>query len=133
RIRREIASEYDPGAAPIRLDIASERRHLEARTLCDERHRAVLDAGRHRLEPGSPAAPDRLLRQGGGGKVDIARRLAEQEVTHRAANDARLLAIAIERRQKAGQRGLSQETRDVASPVPGHLKRPGTRTPFSIC
>ena len=69
---------------------------------------AVLDAGRHRLEARGADAADHLVGHGGGGEIDVADRLAEQRVAHRAADHARLLAVAIEHRKQPRQRALAQ-------------------------
>jgi len=55
----------------------------------------VLDPGRHRLEACRLDPADHHLRDRGGGDVDIAERLSQQGVAHRAADHARFLALAV--------------------------------------
>ena len=92
------------------------------------------------FEPDGRNAFHDLFRHGGRGDVNLRDRHAEQCVSHRAADDARLLAIAIEHIEKARQlRHLSSQ---AASPslrsVRPVLRRhyfvvPGTNLPFSMC
>ena len=99
----------------------------------------MLDAGRHRLEAGGLHAAHDLLRHRGGGDVDLVRRQAEQRVAHRAADHARLLAVAVEHgeqpRQRAGGKPRLVELAIGAAFVPRHylFVLPGTNLPFSIC
>ena len=51
-IRRPVAAEADDRVAAVGLDVLAQRRHLEAAARDDQRHRAVLDAGRHHLDAG---------------------------------------------------------------------------------
>ena len=60
------------------------------------------------LKPAAAGAADHLVGNGGGGDIDLADRLAEQRVAHRAADHARLLAVAIEHREQPRQRALAQ-------------------------
>ena len=59
-------------------------------------------------EAGRGGAADHLVGQRRGGEIDLADRLADQRVAHRAADHARLLAVAIERVQEPRQRRLAQ-------------------------
>ena len=65
---------------------------------------AVLDAGRHRLEVGRVSATHRFG-QRGGCDVDVAMGQAHQRIAGRAADDARLLAVAVEQREGTRDRG----------------------------
>jgi hypothetical protein len=56
-----VAAESDLGAPPVRRDVAAQRRHLEGFSRDDKRHRAVLDARRHRREPGIRRQPHHVL------------------------------------------------------------------------
>ena len=85
------------------LDIAAERGHLEGLALDDDRHGAVVDAGRHGFQPCSLSERDHPVRFRGRSKVDLRYREPEERVAHGAANGARLDAIAIER-SKHGER-----------------------------
>ncbi len=98
------------------------------RPLDHDRHRAVLDPGRHRLEARGRRAAHHLLRHGGGGDVDVAMRQAEQRVAHRAADHARLLAVAVEHGEQARSGGSLQPGR-----VELHFVVPGTSLPSSMC
>ena len=102
----------------------------------DDGDGAVLDAGRHRLEAGGVHAPHHLLRHRGGGDVDLMDGLADQRVAHRAADHARLLAVAVEHAEQARQRAGGEPgrmiERAVGTPL-RHLVCPGTNLPSSIC
>ena len=79
------------------------------------------------LKPAACSAAHHLGRQRGGGDVDVAERHAEQRVAHRAADDARLLAVAVEHGEQIRQAGRLQPfgiepTRDLC-----HLVSPGTK------
>ena len=106
--RLPVAAEAHLGVAAEGLDVLAQRRHLERPAVDHHGDGAVLDAGRHRLEARGLGAPDHLVRHGGGGDVDLADRLAEQRVAHRAADHARLLAVAVEHVEQPRQRALAQ-------------------------
>ena len=91
-----VAAEFDLGMAAIGFDVLAQRRDLERMLVDHDGHRAVLDAGRHGLE-----ARRRHALQTSSGTAVVATstshdRHAQQRVAHRAADDARLLAVAIE-------------------------------------
>ena len=113
------------------LDVLAQRRHLERMTVDDHRHGAVLDPGRHRLEAGGLDAADHLVGHRRGGDVDVAVRLAQQRVAHRAADDARLLAVAAEHGEELRERLLTQPSSIQPARRFGHLVCPGTNTPSS--
>ena len=48
-----VGGERHPGMAAERLDVAAQRRHLERDFVGDDGDRAVLDAGRNRVQPGA--------------------------------------------------------------------------------
>ena len=79
------------------LDVAPERGDLEGHAVGDDRDRAVVDPGRHGLQPGPFGERHHLLRLGGGGKIDLGDGKPEQRVAHGAADGARLDAVAIQR------------------------------------
>ena len=136
RVVAEVAAERDLGVAAVGVDVAPQRRRLDRPSLDDHRHRAVGEAGRRDAEAGGARALHHDFRQRGGGEVEIADRRAEREVAHRAADQPGLFAVAVQRRERAGEpAGLEQATVGEA-PVPqagqgAHSIRPGTRTPFS--
>ena len=99
-----VAAEGDLGVAAIGLDVLPQRGHLERLAVDDDRDRAVLDAGGHRLEAGRLDAAHDFVRHRRGRHVDLMRRHAEQRVAHRAADHARFLAVAIEHAEQARQR-----------------------------
>ena len=76
------------------------------------------------LKPAASTRRDHLVGRGGGGDVDVAHRLVEQRVAHRAADHARLLAVAIEQREQERQR---------AFPQPGGLEPLRRRRSFGVC
>ena len=102
-------------------------------------HGAVVDPRRRDLETRGLGARDRLGRDGGGGEVEIARLEAEREIADRAADDPRLVAAAVERRERAGERLAAERSAGPQRGPPrrprkaGHSKGPGTSTPFSRC
>ena len=82
-----------------------------------------------------PAASARRItsgRQRGGGNVDFAKRLGQQRVAHRAADDPRLLAGAVEHGQQILERRLLQPRGVEARQDLRHLVSPGTNRPSSI-
>ena len=103
RIEREVATprvllpgggEGDLGVAAEGLDVASERGHLEGHAIGDDGDRAVIDPGRHGLQPGLLGKRDHPLRRRGGGKIDLGDGEPEQRIAHGAADGARLDAVA---------------------------------------
>ncbi len=126
-----VAAERHLGVAAEGLDILAQRGDLERTAVHDHRDGAVLDPGRHRLEAGCLDAADHLGGQRRRGDVDVAVRLAEQRVAHRAADHARLLAVAIEHREQARERLLTQPWSIEPARRVGHLVCPGTNTPSS--
>ena len=129
-----VAPERHIGFAAEGLDVLAQRRHLERYAIDDERDGAVLDAGRHRLDPGGGRAPHHLIGQRGGRDVDVAERHADERVARGAADDTRLLAAAVEEREHALHR-RGTEPGIVGKPHGDrcrHLSVPGTRRPFSM-
>ena len=85
------------------------------------------------LKPAASHAAHHLVGQRGGGDVDVAERLAEQRVAHRAADDARLLAVAVEHReQRARAAPLAASGIDARRGASCHCVSPGTSSPFSM-
>ncbi len=101
RIGFPVSPEGDPGMAAVRLHILPQRRHLERMPLHDDGDRAMLHAGRHRLETGFPCQPHRFLGPVRGCEIDIAHLAAQKRVAHRAADDASLAAVAVQRLESA--------------------------------
>ena len=96
------------------------------------------DAGERDLEPRRPRAANHFVGRGGGREVEIERRLAEREIAHRAADEARLLAPAVERLERSRERALPERRQILELSArqtrkDRHSNRPGTRTPFSTC
>src|SRR5262249_48945472 len=77
-----------------------------------------------RLDPA-----DHFGREHGGGDVDVAVRLADERIAHRAADDAGLFAVTVERGEKVAQRRLSQPCGIEAAPRLRHFVSPGTNWP----
>ena len=118
---REIPPEHDGGVAAVGVDVLAKRRDLEGVVVEHQRHRAMLDARRHGLHArrAGPVADD--FRQGGGGDVDIAVGKVHQRVADGAADNAGLLAVAIE----DAEHGLHRRSLDEAAGREAHgLLRP---------
>ena len=86
-----------------------------------------------------PAAVTRLTTSSGTAVVATsisAIGMPMQRIAHRAADHARLLAVAVEHAEQARQRARAQPRR-AGEPARGragrHLVCPGTNLPFSIC
>ena len=88
RILLPILGEGDGRMPPISLYVAPKGRHLERHAVGNHRHRAMLDPGRHRLQPGPLGERHHAVRQRGRGEVDLGDGKAEQGVAHRAADGA---------------------------------------------
>ena len=99
-----VAAEGDLGVAAVGLHVLAQRGHLERVFVDDDGDGAVLDAGRHRLETGGGNAPHHLFRHRGSGDVDFLDRQTDKRVAHRAADRARLLAVAVEHAEQTRQR-----------------------------
>ncbi len=112
RVGGEVAAEPHLGAAPVGLDVLAQGRGLDRPAVEDQRHRAVLDPGRREGDPRRLGAGDDDVGRRGGGEIEIAGRLAQQQVAHRAADQARLLAVAVQQRQRAGERRRRRARRD---------------------
>ena len=93
----------------------------------------MLDPGRHRLEAGRFGARHDLLRRRRGREIDIGDGAAEERVAHRPADDARLLAAAVEDLEEPPERRPAQELGERRLLVRGHRNCPGTTRPFSRC
>ena len=104
-----VAAEGDLGVAAIGFHVAAQRRHLEGMVVDDDGDGAMLDAGRHRLEAGGLHAPHHFLRHRGGGEVDLMNGDADQRIAHRAADHARLLAVAVEHGDEPRQRAACSQ------------------------
>ena len=132
-VRPPVAAEAHIGVAAEGLDVLAQRRHLERPAVDHHGDGAVLDAGRHRLEARRGRAPDHLVGHRGGGDVELADRLAEQRIAHRAADHARLFAVAVEHVEQPRQRALPQP-RGVfqrSGRLAHRTTRPGTNLPSS--
>jgi hypothetical protein len=132
-ITRPVAPEAHRRMPSERLDILAQRGDLEWPPIDHDRHRAMGDPGRHRLEAGGGGTAHHLGGQRRGRDIDVAMRNTEQRVAHRAADDARLLVVAIEKRKKWRKRPLAQPRRADPLIDAGHFTIPGTSLPFSIC
>ncbi len=128
-----IAAEHDLGLAAVGFDVLAQRRDFERFAVDDDGDGAVFDAGRDRFPAGRLDAVHDLLRHRRRRDVDLSDRVAQQCVTNRTADNARLLPVATEH---------GKEPCDLATTEPGrigelcarrHRVAPGTNLPFSIC
>ena len=74
RIANPVAPERDPGLAAKGLGILAQGRDLEGVRVHHQRHRAMLDAGRHAFDAGRFGATDHFIGQCRGRNIDIAGR-----------------------------------------------------------
>ena len=123
RVLPPIVGEGDDRLAAVGFHVAPKGGDLEGALARDGRHRAVLEAGRHGLQPARLDGLQHRLRRGRGGEVDVAHRPAEHGVTHAAADEARLDALGGERCQHGlcrwgGHPRLIGQAKDLA-----HAKR----------
>jgi hypothetical protein len=115
-----------------RLHILAQGGDFERPPGGNDRHSAVLDTGRHRLEACRLDPADHLARQRGGGDVSIAVWLAEQRVAHCAADDASLLAFTVKRGEDVAQWRLTQPSGIQPALCLRHFVPPGTKRPSSV-
>ena len=99
RVDREVAprgilapvvGEGDGRVPAVGFEIAAQRRDFVDRVVGDGGDRAVLDAGRDRLDPGGLEQIDDLLRRMRRRQIDIGGVDPEQGIAHRAADDPRI-------------------------------------------
>ena len=132
RIEAEIAAESHLSVAAVGLDVLAKRRDLDRppghdQSPCRARARSA------RREARRAGAAHHLLGGRRRREVEIARRI-QREVAHRPADEARLLAAAIERlmRRRAGRAtGSCRRRRPSRTRQRAHSKRPCMSTPFS--
>src|SRR4029077_8633053 len=96
RITLPVAPEGDLRLAAERLGVLAQGRDLERMRIDHQRHRAVLDAGRHALDAGCPGATDYLFGNSGGRDIDVTDRDVQQRVADGAADHARFFAVAVQ-------------------------------------
>src|SRR5690606_19645313 len=94
-----VLAEGYPGMSAVGLDVSAQRRHLIAAPVGDHGDGAVLLAGRHGTKAGALRPLLSLIWRGGRRDVDVGYGLAKQRVAHRAACNARLLAVCGQRRE----------------------------------
>src|SRR5271170_8210871 len=99
-IRLPIAAEYDARFTAERFHVLAQRCYLDRSVIDDGSDGAVLDAGRYGLATRSLDAADDILRHGGSRYIDFAHPKPQQSIAHRAADDTRLFAVAIEERKQ---------------------------------
>ena len=134
-----VASELNLGVAAIGLDVLAQRGDLKRMLVDDDGNRAVLYSRRHRLEAGGRHTLYDFIRHRSGCNVDFRDRHVEQRVSHCPADDARLLAVAIEHRQQARQAASGKPGRAAQRSIGPSSRRwhyfvvPGTNLPFSRC
>ena len=105
RVLRPIGAEGDGRVAAIGFHIAAERRDLERDAACDQRHGAMRDACGDGLDACLRRELDHAVRRRRCREIHLVHRPAEQGIPHRAANHARLEAVAVqasEHRLRAG-------------------------------
>ena len=121
RVGGEIAAERHLGVAAVGLDVLAQRR----RPRSAGRRRSTVTVPWARpvgttLNPAARGAAHHLVGERGRREIEIAAPLAEREVAHRAADQPRLLAVAVQRCERPGERPL-------ASAGPRSASRPSRR------
>ena len=132
-IGHPVAAECNLGLAAERLGVLAQRGDLERLRVDDQRHGAVVDAGRHASDAGSSGTPDHFLGQRRCRDIDFADRKIEQRIADRAADHPCFLAIAAQEFEHAASRTGSEPGRVAEHARFVHLSTPGTNFPFSIC
>ena len=134
-----VAAEADDGVPAVGLDILAERGHLVADVIGNQRNRAVLDPGRHRLEPGGARPAHDVFGTRRGGEVDVDRRACREarcgRRRRRCAPRRRLPRGPQRSRCTAGAKqplGVGKGRDAALSSLELHSKWPGTSLPFSI-
>ena len=97
RVLAPIVGEGDGRVAAEGLDVAAQRRHLDAGVIGDHGHRAVVDAGRNVLQPGGFGGLHHRRRFQRCRDIDVADLAPEQAVAHAAADETRRAAGALQR------------------------------------
>jgi len=87
----------------VGFQVPTQRRDLIASPLEHQRHRAMVDAGRHCLDPCRLCPFDHLLRHQCRGDIDVADRQPHQRVAHGPADDTRFTALPVQECEDAGQ------------------------------
>ena len=110
-------------AASVSLHVAAQGGHFEWRSVDDDRHRAVLDAGRDAFETTRGGARHHDARRSRRGNVDVRHRQAHQMIADRAADDAGFLAVVIEQVEQPAQGRPVEETRALDAGRHGLIAR----------
>src|SRR5438067_12675748 len=91
-----IPAKRNLGFAAIGFDIAPQRGHFEWLTRNQHGHCAMLDPGGDRFPARVPDPAHDFVWQRGGGYVDFTDRQGQESIADRAADNARLLILAVE-------------------------------------
>jgi len=113
RVMLPGAAEAHARMAAKRLDILAQGRDLERMTALHQRQGAVVDAGRHAFDASRLGAALNLRRQRRRRHIDVARRQTHQGIAHRAADNSRFLARAVEHAENVAQGGALQPIRGI--------------------
>ena len=106
-VANPVAAEGDPGLAAESLGILAQRRNLERMPVDNQRHGAVLDAGRHRFDAGRLGATDHLIGKGGGRDIDIAGRDFQKVCGRRRRAPSATTSFNISMRTRSADRFAS--------------------------
>ena len=130
-VRFPVAAEHHLCFAAERFDVLAQRRHLERLAVDNDSDRAMLDAGRFRLEARRLGTAHDFFRHRRRRHVDLANRQFHHRIAHRAADDTGFLAVAIEQREQAGDLGVLEPGGVVEMRAVRHRVVPGTNLPPS--
>ena len=101
RVLLPVVRKRDRRSAAVGRDIAPQGRDLERVSVANGGNRAMVDARRHRFDPGLLQPPHHLIRSNAGRKVDVVDGQAKQIVAYRSAHEARKTLVGAERLEQA--------------------------------
>ena len=100
-IHGPVAAEHDLGLAAVSFDVLAQRRDFKRLAVDDDGDGAMLDARRNRFPAGGGDAAHDFVGHGRRRHIDLVDREAQERIAHRAADDPRLFAVAVKKREEA--------------------------------
>jgi hypothetical protein len=108
RIDLPVTAKHHLGSPAIGLGIVPERGNLETAAIDDQRHRAVIDPGRHRADARLFSPRDHLLGRPACRQVGIGDRQSHQRIADRTADHTDLFSILVQKREDPAKRFLPE-------------------------